>query len=357
MSVNTMGNLRCSTVLPLLALCFLCLSVPAFAVEKKEYRIVIAFDTVLPYSEGIMDGFRTTLDSQLALSGAVARYHVFDTKLDEATIPSILSAIEEVRPDLVCTVNYPSAFADMHITAVLKDSGFKIISENTIPVQSGIIKSWQKPGGNVTGVGVFLKFNAQIKLMRMINPKASKLVLVSWDAMTELNEWFEIEVVKACREEGIEFFEFRRVASIEEEVACYAEYDTKGSEYFILNGISAFIQEDGGSGDVGVIFTDSMKSLKHLQFISYDENPIRMGALAGACVVWYDIGAQMAEKGMKILNGANPGDLAWEYPRKSNIMLNLQTARNRGINFPQSLTGAAYRAYTDYEGNFLGNKN
>jgi putative ABC transport system substrate-binding protein len=64
----------------------------------------------------------------------------------------------------------------------------------------------------------------------------------------------------------------------------------------------------------------------------------------------------MAEKGVRIINGENPGDIPWDYPRKYNIIVNLQRAKDLGIEIPQEVISAAYRIYTDYEGNFVGQK-
>jgi len=297
------------------------------------------------------------MDARLAAAGAKAVYREFDTKLDPGTIPAILDAVHASNPDLICTVNYPTVFADNMITKKLAGTNFRIVSSNPIPVQSGVIADWQKPGGNVTGVGVFLKFNPQIKLMKMLNPAVKKMAFVSWNTTVQLNEWFELEVRRACAEEAIEFVEFRRVADYEEEAAFYAEYDKKNREYFVMGGISAWVHKDGSPAELGKLFPATMKKLKKLQYISYDENVIHYGSTAGACVIWHDIGVQMAEKGFQILEGSDPGELPWEYPRKYNIMLNLMAAKNRGLTVPQSLINAAYRVYTDFEGNFLGSKN
>jgi putative ABC transport system substrate-binding protein len=326
------------------------------ALEKKEYKIIIVSDTLSPWAVSIQDGFKETLDKQLAAGGAKAAYQVFDTKLDPKTIPDIQAAIDKTKPDLICTINYPTVFADNQITKNPANAGYRFVSENCIPVQSGLIKDTKVPGGNVTGVGVFLQFNSPIKLMKMINPQVKKLAYHSWDAMGVLNDWFEQEVRQSAKEEGIELVEFRRVASFEEEVAMLGEYDKKDNTYFLMGGISAFVHKDGSpvqppEGD------DYIRSLKHLQYIAYDETAVQRMYIGGTCVVWYDIGAQLSDKALKILNGTKPGSLPWEYPRKYNIILNRQAAKDKGIEFSSRLTSAAYRIYTDYEGNFTGKKN
>jgi putative ABC transport system substrate-binding protein len=73
-------------------------------------------------------------------------------------------------------------------------------------------------------------------------------------------------------------------------------------------------------------------------------------------VIWTDIGDQAADKAMQILQGTAPGDLPWEYPRKYNLVFNLQAAKDRGITIPPALISSAYRVYTDYKGNFVGQK-
>jgi len=56
------------------------------------------------------------------------------------------------------------------------------------------------------------------------------------------------------------------------------------------------------------------------------------------------------------LQGENPGDIPWDYPRKYNIILNKKRAEDLGIIIPQEVINASYRIYTDYKGNFIGQR-
>ena len=321
----------------------------------REYKIFIVVDTVDDWSVKIMDGFKESMDKFVSSKGAKAAYTTFDTKVNPERIPPIIDAIRMGDPDLICMVNYPSGFADSVITKKLTDPKYKFVSENCIPVEIGLIPSWQKPGGNVTGVGVFLQQNSQIRLMKRINPKAKKLAVFSWSAMTQINEWFEKEIARAAKQEGVELVEFRKVDSEEAEFAFFREYDAKSDEYFVMGVISAFVHADGSPANITADEPPFFQNgLKKVQVLAYDETVISYGALGGASVVWKDIGIQLAEKGVLVLEGKSPGDIPWDYPRIYNIILNLKTAQKIGVKFPQDVIGAAYRVYTDYAGNYVG---
>ncbi len=341
----------------LMTLC-LALTLPLSAQQAKEYKIFLIGDNLPPQATELFDGFKTQIDKQLATLGARAVYTVFNTKSDMANVPAIIKAIEEQKPDLICDYNEGMAFVDNNIAKKLTDPKYRFVSMSAIPVEMGIIKDLKRPGGNLTGVGIFLPFNSQIRLMKSINPKVKKLAFVSWDVMAQINDWFEAELKQSCKEEGIEFVEFRRVSCAEDEFAFYSDYDKKGSEYFVMLGISAFVHRDGTPAPnmIGELADYVQKKIKKLQMVIYDETVIAKAFLAGPCVIWSDIGAQLADKGILILKGRNPGDIPWDYPRKFNILLNLQTAKDKGITIPQNIISAAYRVYTDYNGTFVQGK-
>jgi len=62
-----------------------------------------------------------------------------------------------------------------------------------------------------------------------------------------------------------------------------------------------------------------------------------IGGLIAYGVNVVDLGRRAAQYVDKILQGANPGDLAIEGPNKYDLVLNLKTAREIGLTLPQSI--------------------
>lgn len=330
---------------------------PASALEARIYDVAIVVDIVRPKFQEIIDGFKSVVDARLERDGARAEYRIYDTKTNPATVPAILDALRARKPDLVFVVNSPDAFADRNVSLKLTDPSYRIVSENCIPVQSGVAKEWTRPGGNITGVGVFVQMTSLIKLAKLINPGYRKLVLYGWDRMKDINAWFLADLTAACRAEGIELAEVKWVASAEDEFELYLRLDKLGPECFGIEAISAWVHRDGSYADMSAELPGFIrKNVKRFATFAYDEAAMREIAPAGTCVEWKDLGAQLGEKALRVLGGAKPGDISWDYPRKYNIVLNVAAAKSLGLTVPPSIISAAYRVYTDFDGNFVGRK-
>jgi putative ABC transport system substrate-binding protein len=321
---------------------------------KDKYDVMIIVDTVDDWSSGIRDGFKEYLTNALAERKKSVYFTVTDTQLKRELVPGIIQTIKSSRPDLICTINFPTAFADIMITQKLKGSEYKFVSENCVPMESHTIQSWEKPGGNVTGVGVFIQMNSPIRLMKKLNPKADKLVFFTWDRMELANQWFREEVSRAAKAEGVRLVAFKTLKHHEETIAFLSQYSHKGMDYFAMPGISVFVNKKGEFINAGVVESKWIRENMKIGLTSFDENDIKYGKLAGTCVIWYDIGVQLAEKGIRILKGENPGDIPWDYPRKYNIIINRKRAQELGVVIPQEIINASYRIYTDYNGNYIG---
>lgn len=340
-----------------LCLCLAALAAPAYGLEKKDYRVAIVLDTQFDKFLEVQEGFKASLDRQLAAGGARATYTYFDTKLEPAQAATVVQALKAGRFDLICTVNWPSAFADRNVTLKLSGSGYRFVSLNPIPVQSGVAKTWQKPGGNATGVGVFLQFDSMLKVAKLLRPRTKDVAFFTWDAMPDLNAYFEPEIRAACQREGLSLREFRLNATAEEELAWLAKMDREQPDLVAVGGISAWVHQDGSAATLDEFEKFTTANIRRLLVLTYDESPMKAIHPVGTCVIWHDLGTQLAEKGYKVLSGTPPGDLAWDYPRKYNLMFNTAVAKQIGLVIPDNLLTVAYRVYTDLEGHYVGQKN
>lgn len=327
----------------------------AVAMEGRTFKVFIVMDTTDPnWSVPLKEGFQKALTGLLSARHAQAAYTVMDTKLDTAIAAGITATIEREKPDLVCTFVYPSGFANVNITQKLKGSGYAFVSIDPVPVEDGTIASWEKPGGNVTGAGIFAQMNSSLRILKRLRPEANKLYFYSWDQMGFVNEWLRKELVRACAEEGIELAETRLLANIEDELAYLDRFKTRRKDQALFLGITAYVNRKGEMIDAAALERRYHQELIAVPQIAYEDTTVAIGLLFGACVIWNDLGAQLAEKGFRVMSGGNPGDMPWDYPRKYNLVLNLATAKRLGIVVPPELLGAAYRIYTDYSGNFMG---
>jgi putative ABC transport system substrate-binding protein len=330
------------------------------ALDKREYKIyIVSDDNAKDKFVDLRKGFTDSLDKQLAAGGAKAAYTVFDTKANKANVPAIIQAIKDGAPDLIAVINNSGVFADTNITSKLTDPKYRFVSENCIPLQSGIAKTWDKPGGNVTGVGVFLQLSSVLKLAKLLLPGVNQVYSYTWSAPKAPIAYLLQELKSASKATGFNLADFRSIDSMEDEMAAIAAYDSLGPGTLVLPLLSAWVHRDGTPANpLAELKPWFRQTIRNAVLMSYDEAAIAEGfAPAGACVIWYDLGAQMGDKAMKVLGGANPGDLAWSYPRKYNVMFNLAVAKQVGLEIPEPLLMGAYRVYTDFEGNFAGQKN
>ncbi|MEH6477284.1 MAG: ABC transporter substrate binding protein, partial [Sneathiella sp.] len=72
-----------------------------------------------------------------------------------------------------------------------------------------------------------------------------------------------------------------------------------------------------------------------------DTDSVKRGAAAALGFNYYDVGRQTGQIVAKILNGANPGDIAVEYPTILELFVNPASAAKMGLVLPASLIASA----------------
>jgi putative ABC transport system substrate-binding protein len=202
------------------------------------------------------------------------------------------------------------------------------------PVRWGLVKSFARPGGNLTGIADLETQLApkRFELFRELVPRLKRVVLVYDVTNTEALEMLELHRASA-RHLGLTLVE-KPVRTDDEARAALAgirkaEADGIFSPRLFALNIPGLILELAPKLALPTMFHDSF-------FVERD-------GLASYSASNRELGRQAARLVAKIIKGAKPADLPVEQPTKFELAINMKTAKVLGIKVPNSILLRATR--------------
>jgi putative tryptophan/tyrosine transport system substrate-binding protein len=242
-----------------------------------------------------------------------------------AELPAAARDLVRHRVDVIVTTE--SGTAAKAAQAVTNEIPIVFIGSGD-PVGLGLVQSFARPGGNITGVADLdiELVPKRMEIFRELVP-GLKRVLVPYDA-TSPDAVAQLAVVReAARRLTLTLVE-RPVRGEEEARAAITglrrgEADGIFSLRFLTSNIPGFILEIAPRGVMPTMF--------HVPFF------VERGGLASYSANTYELGKQAARLVGKILKGARPTDLPVEQPTKFELVINLKTAKALGLTIPQPI--------------------
>ena len=201
------------------------------------------------------------------------------------------------------------------------------------PVTSGLVESFPRPGGRLTGIHFVNRdlTAKRLEILKEILPKASR-VLTFYDPSNQMaTESAKFGRVEAKRL-GIKFIE-RHVTSVD---------GLKKS----LQGLKAgeadvfFYTPDAIVVNQAQLIIDTAKA-KKLATMFHEQSMVANGALASYGQSYYEIGWLSAKYVQKVLSGTHPKDLKIETVENIELAVNLQTAKDLGLTIPPNVLARA----------------
>ena len=276
-------------------------------------------DPIGPFLEslrelGYIDGKNITLDYASA-EGKAER------------LPELAAALVERKPDVIFAYGGDVA---PHAKVATKSIPIVAIVSND-PVQSGLVASISKPGGNVTGLTLIYDDLAgkMLDLLKEAAPKMTR-VAVLWNPSHADPEFRETKRVATAKSIDLQSLEVRKVGDFDQAFSTAIDQHAEGlivvSTRLLLTQrqkILAFAKNSkvptiGSWGDWA---RDGL-------LLSYGPNTEEaMRRVA----VYVD----------KILKGAHPADLPIERPTRFELVVNLRTAKAIGLTISPSLLARA----------------
>jgi putative ABC transport system substrate-binding protein len=239
-------------------------------------------------------------------------------------LPALADDLVRLKVDLIVSGGgIPSALAAKNATSTIPI----VVTTVADPVRAGLVTSFARPGGNITGISILVpelnpkllqlisEFVPRAKTIgHLVNPVADESVTRQLQEMAQIMG-VQLPVLKAGTEQEIDVA-FATLAQL------HAEALVIRGDPFLFSRRAQIVALASSHAVPAIYFAREYTASGGL--ISYGPNLSasyrQAGVLAG-----------------KILKGAKPADLPVEQPTKFELVINLKTAKALGLTVPQSL--------------------
>jgi putative ABC transport system substrate-binding protein len=239
-------------------------------------------------------------------------------KLDR--LPALASELVRLKVDVIVALYVPCAMAAKQAT---RDIPIVIIAAE--PIETGIVASWARPGGNITGVALMSAplIGKCVELFRDMLSAPQRIAILA-NAGDPLFAKLVLEQVDLARRTGIDIQPIT-VRGPDEELDVTFAAMTNG------RADAAVIQ--------GSLSTKRMAELA-LEHRLPAASTTRGFADTGGLMSYGADGPAMfrlsARFVQRILQGRQPNDLPIEQPTKFELVINLKTAKTLGLSIPEA---------------------
>ena len=295
----------------------------AQAQQAKAYRVGVIYEGG-PLSlaiDGLKDGLRE-------LGYETGKHYILeirDLKGDRKAAEEAGRSLEQKKVDLIYAVS-SSVVVLVRRTTTEVPIVFAVGSD---PVAAGLVDSFARPGGRLTGVH-FLSADLtakRLEILKEILPDVRRVVTF-YDPTSEVAVRAANSAREAARQLKVDLVE-RPVGSVEDLRLGLKVLKTQEVDAY-------FYTQDAMVVSQSQFIIDTARS-KKLPTMFGEVGAVAQGALVSYGVSYYDVGHLSAKYVQRVLTGTSPQNLAVESLNRPGLALNLKTARELGVTIPQSV--------------------
>ena len=275
----------------------------------------------------LIEAFRSGLRDHGYIEGQNIRIEYRWAQAQYENLPALAADLVQRKVDVIVTQGTPAALAAKQATTTIPIV-MAIVGD---PVESGIVASYSRPGGNITGSSFFFpEINAKrLELMKSLMPGLKRAgVLMNPDNIAMISVLRAMGEVAKAMDVKLKHVEVRRPDELE---SAFAQAKLQIEAHTVI--------------DEGLLVANSKRiaelairnRLPGVGFREYCE----AGGLAAYGVNFPHIWRRGAVFVDKILKGAKPADLPIEQATRFEFIINLRAARSFGLEVPPTLLARA----------------
>ena len=240
-------------------------------------------------------------------------------KLDR--LPELASELVRLKVDVIVALYVPSALAAKHATREIP-----IVMIAADPVETGIVASWARPGGNITGVSVMtaVLVGKCVELFRDMLAAMRRIAVLTNAADPVFAKLVLDQVELAGRITGIEIQPIPVHGPNEELDAAFATIARGRADAVVIQGSLSTKR----IADLALEY--------RLPAASTTRGFVDSGGLMSYGADGPALFRHSAKFVDRILQGRQPNDLPIEQPTKFELAVNLRTAKAMGLTIPET---------------------
>ena len=254
-------------------------------------------------------------------------YLYADAQFDR--LPGLAQRLVEHKVDVIVTVSTPPILAAKRATSSIPI----VFAASSDPIETGVVTSLARPGGNATGLSLMSsELSAKrLELIHTLVPRVSRIAVL-WDSSNP-GMALRVRETKAAAERSKVGFLDAGAHDLDGLEAIFAELSKRPPEAMVVTTEPFTRQHRARILDfmtrnaIPCMYEDG-RFVEEGGLMSYGPN---VPDLFRRAAVYVD----------KIIKGAKPADLPVEQPTKFELVINLKTAKALGVEVPHAMLVAA----------------
>ena len=303
------------------------------AAQPAQQSKVPRIGVILPGGPlyGTVEGLRQGLKELGLQEGKQYTLTIKDTKGDIKAATQAAKTLEQEKIDLIYAMTIMAS-------AAAKDSTSNIpivFSVGSDPVAAGLVDSFARPGGRLTGIHYLAKdlTEKRLEILKQMLPKLGRIAI-----FFDPNEPVSAESAELARKEakrlGLKVVEHpvSSVAELRSRLEALKAGDADAYFYTATTLVVGHAQ----------LMIDAARA-KKLPTMFQDQSLVTQGGLASYGQNYFEIGRLSAKYVQKVLSGTPPKDLKIDTLENVELVINLQTAKQLGVTIPPQLLARAQK--------------